>query len=174
MRAAIVTLLCTVLATGSAVAQSATGAATGAASGATLKVTHGSWEVWCYGGGDCIMTQLHRRTSETADAVFTIFKPQGLQGDDGQPIEALAEIVVPLGVFLPGALGLQVDGNEPRAVPFERCIPDGCVVRAPVAAGMLAQMRAGGTAYLILSPSPDERVRLPISLAGFTAAFDSL
>jgi len=170
MRAAIVTLLCAVLATGSASAQSATGSA----SGATLKATHGSWEVWCYGGGDCIMTQLHRRTNETADAVFTIFKPQALQGNDGQPIEALAEIVVPLGVFLPGALGLQVDDNEPRAVPFERCIPDGCVVRAPVAAGMLSQMRAGGTAYLILSPSPDERVRLPISLSGFTAAFDSL
>ena len=89
-------------------------------------------------------------------------------------MQALAEIVVPLGVFLPGALGLQIDGNEPRAVPFERCIPDGCVVRAPIAASMLEQMRAGATAHLIVSPSPEERVRLPISLNGFTAAFNSL
>jgi len=168
MRAAIATLLCAVLATGSAVAQSATAPAS------TLRATHGSWEVWCYGDGDCIMTQLHQRTTDTADAVFTIFKPKGLQGDDGRQIAALAEIVVPLGVFLPGALGLQIDNNEPRAVPFERCIPDGCVVRAPIAANMLGQMRAGGTAYLIVSPRPDERVRLPISLNGFTAAFDSL
>lgn len=172
MRAATAILLCAILATGSAVAQSATGAAPAPAS--TLRETHGSWEVWCYGNDDCIMTQLHRRTTETADAVFTVIKPEGLRDDAGQPIEALAEIVVPLGVFLPGALGLQVDGNEPRAVPFERCIPDGCVVRAPIAADMLAQMRAGSTAHLIVSPSPDERVRLPISLSGFTAAFNSL
>lgn len=139
-----------------------------------LKATHGQWEVRCYGQDDCIMVQLHKRTAETADAVFTIFKPKGLQDNNGQPILALAEIVVPLGVFLPGALGLQVDQNEPKAVPFERCIPDGCVVRAPIASTMLEQMKIGGTAHLIVSPSPDERVRLPISLTGFTAAFDSL
>ncbi len=140
----------------------------------TLKATHGQWEVRCFGQDDCIMTQLHQRTAETADAVFTIFKPKGLRDNSGNPIIALAEIVVPLGVFLPGALGLQVDQNEPKAVPFERCIPDGCVVRAPIAATMLEQMKSGGTAYLIVSPSPDERVRLPISLSGFTAALNNL
>ena len=82
--------------------------------------------------------------------------------------------LITLGVFLPGALGLQIDASQPKAVPFERCIPDGCVVRAPIAAAMLAQMRAGTTAHLIVSPSPQERVKLPISLNGFTAAFNSL
>lgn len=148
--------------------------ATAPAPQSTLKVTHGAWEVWCYGADDCIMTQLHRRTNQTADAVFTIFKPKGLQDETGQAVQALAEIVVPLGVFLPGALGLQIDSNEPRAVPYERCIPDGCVVRAPIAPAMLDQMRAGATAHLIVSPTPDERVRLPISLQGFTAAFNAL
>ena len=106
--------------------------------------------------------------------MFTVFKPENLLDESGQPIQALAEIVVPLGVFLPGALGLQIDANEPRAVPFERCIPDGCVVRAPLSPGMIAQMRAGATAHLIVSPGPDERIRLPISLDGFSAALDSL
>ncbi len=168
MRLALASLLCALLATTAAPAQQATLPAS------SLKATHGSWEVWCYGEGDCIMTQLHRRSTETADAVFTVFKPKGLQDERGLPVQALAEIVVPLGVFLPGALGLQIDTNEPRAVPFERCIPDGCVVRAPIAPAMLDQMRAGATANLIVSPAPDERVKLPISLNGFTAAFDSL
>lgn len=170
MRLAIAALL-TALLPCAALAQSAQPAQPPAP---TLKGTHGQWEVRCFGQDDCIMTQLHQRTSETADAVFTIFKPKGLLDNNGQPILALAEIVVPLGVFLPGALGLQVDGNEPKAVPFERCIPDGCVVRAPIAAAMLEQMKSGGTANLIVSPSPDERVKLPISLSGFTAAFNSL
>ena len=168
MRSAITSLLFLFLTAGAAFAQSATSPQS------TLKATHGSWEIWCYGDNDCIMTQLHKRTDQTADAVFTIFKPKGLQNEQGQTVEALAEIVVPLGVFLPGALGLQIDSNEPRAVPFERCIPDGCVVRAPIAASMIQQMRAGSMAHLIVSPSPEERVRLPISLNGFTAAFDSL
>ena len=168
MRTVITALFCALLSHGTAVAQSAANPTS------SLKAKHGSWEVWCYGETDCIMTQLHQRTTETADAVFTIFKPKALQDEQGLPIEALAEIVVPLGVFLPGALGLQIDDNQPKAVPFERCIPDGCVVRAPIAAAMLAQMRAGTTAHLIVSPSPQERVKLPISLNGFTAAFNSL
>ena len=140
----------------------------------TLKATHGAWDVRCYGENDCVMSQLHSRTPETADAVFTVIKPKGLQDTTGAPIEALAEIVVPLGVYLPNGLGLQVDGGEPRAAPFERCIPDGCVVRAPVSSNMLNQMRNGGTAYLILSSSPEKTVRVPISLNGFTAGFNSL
>ncbi len=171
MRLALVALLGVLLPL-SAVAQSTQ--PTSPPPSPTLKATHGQWEVQCYGPDDCIMVQLHKRTAETADAVFTIFRPKGLTDNAGQPILALAEIVVPLGVFLPGALGLQVDQNEPRAVPFERCIPDGCVVRAPIAPAMLEQMKVGGTAHIILSPSPEDRVRLPISLSGFTAAFDSL
>ncbi len=140
----------------------------------TLKATHGSWEVRCFGETDCVMSQLHTRTPETADAVFTVIKPVGLRDANGAAIEALAEIVVPLGIYLPKGLGLQVDSGEPRAAPFERCIPDGCVVRAPISSSMLNQMRNGGTAYLILSSSPTETVRVPISLSGFTAGFNSL
>ena len=168
MRTAIAALLCAAMAAAGAWAQ------TVPPPPPLLKATHGAWEVLCYGEDDCIMTQMHRRTDETADAVVTLFKPRDFLDDAGQPIPALVEIVVPLGVFLPGALGLQIDGNGPLAVPFERCIPDGCIVRAPIAREMLDQMRAGATAYLILSPSPENRVRLPISLTGFSAAFDSL
>ncbi len=140
----------------------------------SIKATHGAWEVRCYGATDCVMTQVHRRTPETADAVFTVIKPAGLTDNNGRTIEALAEIVVPLGVYLPNGLGLQVDNGEPRAAPFERCIPDGCVVRAPISSAMLGQMRAGGSAFLILSRSPTETVKVPMSLSGFTAAFGSL
>lgn len=139
-----------------------------------IKAVHGAWQVRCYTEADCVMTQLHNRTADTADAVLTIIKPVGLNDPQGQPIEALAEIVVPLGVYLPNGLGLQVDGGQPRAAPYERCIPDGCVVRAPISSGMLAQMKSGGTAYLILSSSPAETIRVPISLNGFTAGFASL
>lgn len=168
MRVAFYALLGALLVQGPVFAQSES------ASGSSLRATHGSWEVWCDAHNDCIMTQLHRRTTETADAVFTIFKPRNATDNNGQSFAAAAEIVVPLGVFLPGALGLQIDASQPKAVPFERCIPDGCVVRVPIAEDMLAQMKAGSMMHLIVSPSPVDRVRMPISLNGFTAAFNSL
>ena len=69
---------------------------------ASLRETHGSWEVRCIAPGDCVMTQLHRRSATSADAVFTVIRPRGLTDDTGNPVLALAEIVVPLGVYLPG------------------------------------------------------------------------
>ncbi len=139
----------------------------------TLRATYGDWEIRCITETDCVMTQLHRRSEQSADAVFTIVKPQGLAGENGEPIEAFAEIVVPLGVYLPGGLGLKVDEAPAKAAPYERCIDEGCVVRAPISAKMLGDMKAGSTAYIVVFGGPERPVQIPISLAGFTAAFES-
>lgn len=138
-----------------------------------LRATYGDWEIRCVTDTDCVMTQLHRRSERSADAVFTIIKPQGLVGDDGQPIVAFAEIVVPLGVYLPGGLGLKVDDQPAKAAPYERCIEEGCVVRAPISPTMLGNLKAGGTVFLVVFGSPEKPVQIPMSLAGFTAAFNS-
>lgn len=140
----------------------------------SLRATHGSWEVRCVSDADCVMTQIHRRTPGTADAVFTVIKPNGLTDGQGNPVGAFAEIVVPLGVYLPGGLGLKVDETPARAAPFERCIPEGCVVRAPISDSMLAQMKAGSTAYVVIFGAPEKPVQIPISLAGFTNAFGAI
>jgi len=138
-----------------------------------LRGTYGDWEIRCLSESDCVMTQLHRRSEQSADAVFTIVKPQGLTGEDGQPVLAFAEIVVPLGVYLPGGLGLKVDQQPAKAAAFERCISEGCVVRAPISASMLANLKSGATANIVIFGAPEQPVQLPISLTGFTAAFDS-
>jgi len=142
--------------------------------GASVRAVHGAWEIRCVRENDCVMTQLHRRSEQSADAVFTVIKPQGLNTADGQPVEAFAEIVVPLGVYLPGGLGLKVDQQPAKAAPFERCIDAGCVVRAPLSSELLNNMKAGTTAYVVIFGGPEQPVQIPISLSGFTAAFDSL
>lgn len=139
----------------------------------SLRATYGDWEVRCVTDTDCVMTQLHRRSQQTADAVFTVIKPQKLSNDDGQAIEAFAEIVVPLGVYLPGGLGLKVDDQPAKAAPFERCIEEGCVVRAPISPAMLSNLKAGATANIVIFGGPERPVSIPMSLTGFTAAFDA-
>lgn len=139
----------------------------------TLRATYGDWEVRCVTDTECVMTQLHRRSEQSADAVFTIVKSAGLSGNDGQSFEAFAEIVVPLGVYLPGGLGLKVDDHPAKAAPFERCIDEGCVVRAPISGTMLANLKAGGTVNIVIFGGPERPVQIPMSLSGFTAAYDS-
>ena len=139
----------------------------------TLRATYDSWEVRCVAETDCVMTQLHRRSEQSADAVFTIVKSDGLAGTDGQTFEAFAEIVVPLGVYLPGGLGLKGDDQPAKAAPFERCIDEGCVVRAPISATMLGNLKAGATVNIVIFGGPEQPVQIPMSLAGFTAAYDS-
>ncbi len=151
-----------------------TGAYVQSGTGPALKARHGDWEIRCVNGNDCVMTQLHRRSEQSADAVFTIIKTEGLNTEDGLPVEAFAEIVVPLGVYLPGGLGLKVDQKPAQAAPFERCIDAGCVVRAPLSAELLTNMRAGNIANIVVFGAPDQPVQIPISLSGFTAAFSAL
>lgn len=139
-----------------------------------LRGTHGNWEIRCIGQSDCVMTQMHQRGPNSADAVFTVIKPQGMTDPQGNRIEAFAEIVVPLGVYLPGGLGLKVDDQPARAAPFERCISEGCVVRAPISSSMIEAMRRGSTATIVIFSAPEQPVQIPISLSGFTAAFQAI
>ena len=139
----------------------------------SLRATYGDWEIRCVTETECVMTQLHRRSEQSADAVFTIVKAGGLAGNDGQSFEAFAEIVVPLGVYLPGGLGLKVDDQPAKAAPFERCIDEGCVVRAPISATMLGNLKAGAMVNIVIFGGPEQPVQIPMSLAGFTAAYDS-
>jgi len=139
----------------------------------SLRATYGDWEVRCVSETECVMTQLHRRSEQSADAVFTVVKSGGLTGTDGQTFESFAEIVVPLGVYLPGGLGLKVDNQPAKAAPFERCIDEGCVVRAPISSTMLANLKAGGTVNIVIFGAPEQPVQIPMSLSGFTAAYDS-
>ena len=62
-------------------------------------------------------------------------------------------------------------GDEQNELPA-----NGCVAQIGYTAQEIAAFKAGGQATLTVVPvaAPDQQVELPLSLAGFTAAFDSL
>lgn len=142
--------------------------------GPVLRETHGSWEVRCIGDSKCFMTQIHKGAPATADAVFTVAKVRSLSDEAGNVIDTVAEIAVPLGVFLPTGMGLKIDGGPAQMAPYERCVAEGCVVRVPISADMVQQLKQGSTVAIVIFGAPDQPVTLPISLIGFTAAYDSL
>ncbi|WP_019956364.1 invasion associated locus B family protein [Yoonia vestfoldensis] len=137
---------------------------------------HGDWEVRCIrapeGQDDrCNLYQLLTNQEDAPVAEFNLFRLP----ESGQ-VAAGANIVVPLETLLTQQLTLSVDSGEPRRYPFSFCNSAGCVARIGLTQAEVAAFKGGATATLRLVPAaaPDEEFLLTMSLAGFTAGYDSL
>jgi invasion protein IalB len=86
----------------------------------------------------------------------------------------LLRVVAPLGVLLPGELGLNIDGEAFGRAPFVRCVQEGCVAEVLLEEPILAAFRTGTTATFIIFLTPEEGIGIPISLLGFAEGFDAL
>lgn len=86
----------------------------------------------------------------------------------------VAILMLPLGIALPPGVEIQVDEGEPMRVQFEHCISAGCRAPFPVEEGVEASMKAGQQAMITFYDAARRPVELPVSLSGFTAAFNTL
>ena len=96
---------------------------------------------------------------------------------NSEEIAAGATLVAPLETDLVQGLGFAVGTAEPRGYPFNFCAPVGCVSRMGFTQAELDGLKRGANATVTLLPFGGDRenpVRLTLSLAGFTAAFDAL
>ena len=94
---------------------------------------------------------------------------------------ASAEVILPvdLGILLPQGLTLGVDDGLTKQYDFYLCLPEGCTARLLFSADDVAAFKAGDVMTLsmvaFLPPNCEAaRIQVPISLKGFTKAFDSL
>ncbi len=112
---------------------------------------------------------------------------QNVANDQGQVVMQAAVIRLPdgnsgllfnlpLGVWLPEGVTIQVDGGEQISVPYARCLPapDQCRVELVLDDQRLAQLKAGTRITVTFYGPRQEPVRATVSLLGFTAAFDRL
>ncbi|WP_424179989.1 invasion associated locus B family protein [Yoonia sp. TsM2_T14_4] len=138
--------------------------------------TQGDWQVRCIrapeGQNDrCNLYQLLTNAEGAPVAEFNLFRlPEGGQAVAG------ANVVAPLETLLTQQLTLSVDAGEPRRYPFSFCNDAGCVARIGLTQTDIDAFKTGSTATLRLVPAatPDEEFLLSMSLAGFTAGFDTL
>ena len=136
---------------------------------------HGDWERRCANNPDgddpCQMYQLLKDTDGTPVAEINIVRLP----DGGQAV-AGATFVAPLETLLTEKLTLAVDSGGGKEYAFRVCTTQGCIVQLGFGAGDIAAFKAGNVATATIVPAiaPDQRVQLPISLSGFTAAFDAL
>ena len=83
-------------------------------------------------------------------------------------------ITLPLGVYLPQGLTLQIDKGQTYEMAFEICSAKGCRVRFSIDDTLLGVLKGGSTAEITSYNAGRKPVRIPISLKGFTAAVGQL
>ncbi len=142
----------------------------------TFEETHADWRVRCEKPKDgsaperCFMFQnLVMRESQRQLLNFAVAFP------DEDADNPTAVVMVPLGVSLPAGLGLAVtEDAEPTRVAFQHCITIGCRAVIPLDSDQVAALKAGTEATISFSDGTGRAVNVPVSLSGFTAAFNSL
>lgn len=143
----------------------------------TVRSTHGDWEIRCL-GDDCSMTQTYLDGEGRPVLAVSISKlPEPQQTAEGQVLLGVARILTPLNVQLPEGLGLKIDDGPARSAPYVVCSQVGCLSRPPLTADLVDELKSGGRAEFLTVIETREGKRIvvaPISLSGFTAAFDEL
>lgn len=137
----------------------------------------GDWTKVCPEGGTCFIEQVARSGDGKDLLLFQIQKLPTPQEVKGGKVEAMANILVPLGVFLPGGLRLKIDQGEQTTAPYAVCQPGACVVQSAVDTGLLDRFRKGAKAqlvYVVLENGKPRDVVADVSLSGFTRALNEL
>jgi invasion protein IalB len=87
-------------------------------------------------------------------------------------------VMLPLGILLPAGVTLQVDGGAEMPLQVDRCERQGCRVEMLLESDLLSRLKGGSQAKVFfeaVNPRGErQRLGVPISLLGFTAALDEV
>ncbi|WP_342643026.1 invasion associated locus B family protein [Rhodoligotrophos ferricapiens] len=111
------------------------------------------------------------RSQERQNIGLTLVLVRQPQGDK---TITMMRILVPIGVYLPTGVALEIDGNAVGRVPFTQCIPQLCMAFAEATPETLDKLKKGSKANFIIYEGPGMGIGLDISLKGFTAALTEL
>lgn len=131
------------------------------------RTVYGDWFTLCAKSIDvCTMNQvqyaerdgqrsqvLHVHISKNADNTFFM------------------QMILPLGVLLPPGVAMRVDQGEEFKMPYQICIPKGCIVATQLTKGRMQALQKGNEALIGFRPIGTDKIALiKVSLQGFTKA----
>ncbi|MBE9476962.1 MAG: invasion associated locus B family protein [Proteobacteria bacterium] len=137
---------------------------------------HGDWKIVCTSTGkdnkpNCRVFQLLKDEADNAVAELSIL---ALSGE--AQAAAGVNFVTPLGTLLSAQVAMRVDAGKAKRYPFSWCEQLGCVTRFGLTQVELDNMKKGSEAVMTIVSvgAPRQPIGLPVSLSGFTAAWDAL
>jgi invasion protein IalB len=87
-------------------------------------------------------------------------------------------ILLPLGILLPAGVTMQIDGGAAIPLEVERCEREGCRIERILEPDLLNRLKAGTKATVFFQAvdpqGKRQRLGVPISLLGFTAALNEV
>lgn len=141
----------------------------------TLLESYRDWTVRCAipaEGGErvCEMAQEIRQRGEGGRRVLSMAVKRG-EGEEAQ-----MTFLGPFGIRLAEGMGLRIDEAETpqMRLSFLTCVPDGCIVVAPLPPELSAMLAAGTALEAEMVALNGDTVRVALSLDGFTAAWSRL
>jgi len=93
------------------------------------------------------------------------------------PAETRAPVMLaqlPLGLFLPANVVLQIDDKKVAELPLQTCDASGCYVSGPLAAELLSQLLAGKMLKFSFQNLGRETIDVSMPLAGFATAYEGI
>lgn len=84
------------------------------------------------------------------------------------------QMVLPLGIHIPGQVKLSVDGTPMGDFTIGSCNTQGCFLSAPASPGMIDAMKAGAKLKVDFAPMPGKRQAIEIPLTGFSRAMAAI
>jgi len=142
-----------------------------------VRETHGDWALRCFPNetGDqaddlCQMYQLLTEDAGNPVAEFSLYRLENAGN-----IVAGATLAVPLGTLLTEEVKLSVDDGKPKSYAYSYCTMAGCFSRIGLAQADIDAMKRGAKATIEIVPAqaPTQKVRIDVSLSGFTAGFEA-
>ena len=95
----------------------------------------------------------------------------GYRPDSSEP-QAL--FTLPLGVLLQPGIEFKGGTAEAMRIPFSVCVKNGCVAITKLEPATIKGMKAGTKGGVKFAAAQKQIIEIPVSLSGFTAAFNSL
>lgn len=143
--------------------------------GGIVRQQFGDWSELCQaetgpGADRCIMVQNIESASRPGFGLAAVIRRVPAEPEPATTMH----IYVPLGVYLPKGLGLQIDQQPIGNTPFWSCIPFQCEARVDLPKDLIDRLIAGDRALFAVYETPTKGTVLPISLRGFAEGFRAL
>ena len=117
------------------------------------------------------MIQIARHPKQKNVGISVLIVKQSVKGKSVSQMR----VTVPIGVYLPAGVGVEIDGAAIGRLGYELCSPQGvCVATTFLNDDLLTKFKSGGGAKFYIKDIRGRDGIFDLSLKGFTKSYESL
>ncbi|GGD04954.1 invasion associated locus B family protein [Aureimonas glaciei] len=139
---------------------------------ASKSVEYGDWTLECFtpavAGVNCQATS-RVLSADTKQSVL-VFSIVYIPAQEASRVQA----ALPLGFSLPQGVQIDIGATFQSSIDVNRCTAQGCLIEGSAAPALIAAMRKESTGSFTVRTTDLVPIRIPLSLKGFTQAYEAM